>query len=89
MSLRLIEGLHARWTALLRSMAPEDWQRTFVHPERGEMNLEVTARIYAWHCDHHLAHIRIAAEHGRRETAQGSGLEEQGFSPGFRDRDTS
>jgi L-fuculose-phosphate aldolase len=59
-SLRLIEGLHARWVALLEGMGADDWKRTFVHPERGEMDLERTARLYAWHCDHHLAHIRIA-----------------------------
>ena len=64
-SVRLIEGLHARWVALLQGMTADEWKRTFVHPERGEMNLEVTARLYAWHCDHHLAHIRMAAEHGR------------------------
>jgi hypothetical protein len=62
MSVRLIEGLHARWAALLHAMTAEDWKRTFVHPERGEMDLAVTARLYAWHCDHHLAHIRLAAE---------------------------
>ena len=65
MSVRLLEGLHARWVALLSSMTPQDWKRTFVHPERGEMDLERTARLYAWHCDHHLAHIRLAAERGR------------------------
>ena len=64
MSLRLIEGLHARWAALLRTLTPEEWKRTFVHPERGEMDLERTARLYAWHCRHHLAHIGIAAEKG-------------------------
>jgi hypothetical protein len=63
-SLTLIDGLHARWTALLTVMEPADWTRTFVHPERGEMDLERTARLYAWHCDHHLAHIRIAAQLG-------------------------
>jgi hypothetical protein len=65
MSLRLVEGLHARWVALLHGMTADDWKRAFVHPERGEMDLERTARLYAWHCDHHLAHIRIAADHGR------------------------
>jgi hypothetical protein len=65
MSLRLLEGLHARWAALLRTLTPDEWRRTFVHPERGEMSLERTARLYAWHCRHHLAHIGIAAEKGR------------------------
>lgn len=65
MSLRLLDGLHARWAALLRTMTPEEWRRTFVHPERGEMSLERTARLYAWHCRHHLAHVGIAAEKSR------------------------
>lgn len=58
-SLRLIEGLHARWVALLRSVGPADLQKVFVHPERGEMSLERTARLYAWHCRHHLAHLAL------------------------------
>jgi hypothetical protein len=64
MSIALIEGLHARWVALMRSMSPEQFQRTFVHPERGEMSLEPTARLYAWHCRHHLAHIGLSAARG-------------------------
>ncbi|RPJ53859.1 MAG: putative metal-dependent hydrolase, partial [Acidobacteria bacterium] len=61
MSLRLIEGLHARWAALLQSFSPADWKRTFLHSERGELSLETTGRLYAWHCRHHLAHIRLSA----------------------------
>jgi hypothetical protein len=59
-SLALIEGLHARWAALLRTMTAQDFQRVFVHPDRGEMTLERTARLYGWHCRHHLAHLAIA-----------------------------
>lgn len=59
-SLALIDALHARWAALMKSMAPEDFERVLVHPERGEMTLDRTARIYAWHCAHHEAHIGIA-----------------------------
>jgi hypothetical protein len=59
MSVALIEGLHARWVALLRAMSAQDFQRAFVHPERGQMTLEKTTRLYAWHCRHHLAHIAI------------------------------
>lgn len=64
-SLQLIEGLHARWAALLESMRPEEWKRTFVHSERGEISLDVTARLYAWHCRHHLAHIGLVAPAAR------------------------
>ncbi len=59
-SLALLEGLHARWVALMRSMSPEQFARTFVHPDRGELTLERTARLYAWHCRHHLAHIELS-----------------------------
>ena len=57
LSLRLLEGLHARWSALLSSMQPQDFARTFVHPENGLMTLDRTLQTYAWHCRHHVAHI--------------------------------
>jgi hypothetical protein len=64
MSIALIDGLHTRWAALMRSMSADDFQRAFVHPERGSMTLEKTARLYAWHCRHHLAHIAISESRG-------------------------
>jgi hypothetical protein len=56
-SLLLLEGLHARWSSLLESLAESDWSRRFVHPERGVVALEVNIPIYAWHGRHHTAHI--------------------------------
>ena len=56
-SLSLIEGLHQRWAALLRSLDGQQCQRTFTHPERGLLTLDVTLAMYAWHCRHHTAHI--------------------------------
>jgi hypothetical protein len=64
MSIVLIEGLHARWAALMRSMSEADFARAFVHPERGKMTLAATARLYAWHCRHHLAHIALSESRG-------------------------
>lgn len=58
-SLALIEGLHDRWVWLLRGLKGEDLQRVFVHPERGEMTLDRTLRLYAWHCRHHLGHLEV------------------------------
>ncbi|HRK35182.1 MAG TPA: putative metal-dependent hydrolase [Candidatus Hydrogenedentes bacterium] len=58
-SLRLIEDIHTRWVMVLRAMTPEDWARTFNHPERGKVRLDETAAMYAWHCKHHLAHITV------------------------------
>lgn len=57
-SLLLLEGLHARWTVLLQSLEEPQWQRGFIHPEHGrELKLFQVLSLYAWHCDHHLAHI--------------------------------
>lgn len=56
-SLTLLESLHDRWVRLLRSLSPEQWKRTFRHPELGPMTLEKTLALYAWHGRHHVAHI--------------------------------
>ena len=57
-SLDLLDALHLRWVALLRSLGRADYQRTFVHPEAGRtLSLEETLALYAWHGRHHAAHI--------------------------------
>lgn len=56
-SLSLLEGLHARWTLLLRGMRPADFARQLVHPQNGVMTLDRMLALYAWHCRHHVAHI--------------------------------
>lgn len=56
-SLTLLDSLHDRWVRLLRSLTPEDWKRTFRHPDLGLLDLEKTLAIYAWHGRHHVAHI--------------------------------
>ncbi len=56
-SLDMLEGLHSRWVRMLRAMTPEDFAKRFNHPERGVIRLDWTLGLYAWHCDHHLAHI--------------------------------
>lgn len=61
-SLALLEGLHARWSILLRSLSDEDYKRTFKHPEIGEISLDWTLGLYGWHCRHHVAHIANARE---------------------------
>lgn len=56
-SVRLLESLHDRWVRLLRSLKPEDFARTFRHPEHGVRTLEWMLFLYAWHGRHHTAHI--------------------------------
>lgn len=56
-SLGLVDNLHARWVALLRTLKPEDWERNLTHPENGPMSLDLILGMYAWHGSHHVAHI--------------------------------
>jgi hypothetical protein len=57
--LALLEGLHARWVHLLRSLTAEQWARSFIHPESG-LTVILTGSLcsYAWHCRHHTAQIQ-------------------------------
>jgi hypothetical protein len=60
-SLLLLEGLHARWVTLMEAMDAGQWTQRYVHPEQGrEYGLSVSLANYAWHSEHHLAHVRIA-----------------------------
>ncbi len=56
-SLTLLESLHHRWQIMLKSLRPEDFGRSFRHPELGKVTLERTLGIYAWHGHHHVAQI--------------------------------
>jgi len=56
-SLSLLDALHKRWVTLLRSLTPSELEKTFIHPESGEVSVGKNIGIYAWHGRHHLAHI--------------------------------
>jgi hypothetical protein len=56
-SLALLEALHRRWVLWLRALGPEDWPRTFLHPENGEISLDRALAYYAWHGRQHTAHV--------------------------------
>jgi hypothetical protein len=57
-SLVMLDSLHNRWVRLLRSLEPDDWKRTFRHPESGSLvSLEKNLASYAWHGKHHVAHV--------------------------------
>ena len=56
-SLALTEAIHIRLVALLESLSDADYQKTFRHPERGEVSLANNLAMYDWHSRHHLAHI--------------------------------
>ena len=56
-SLVLVEALHSRYAALLRTLHPSDFQRTFTSPAYGEMSLDTALQRFVWHGRHHTAHI--------------------------------
>jgi uncharacterized damage-inducible protein DinB len=56
--LDLLDALHKRWVALLRSMNPDDFKRIYVHPQYGKQySLEEVLGLYAWHGNHHRAQV--------------------------------
>lgn len=60
-SLALITALHSKWVVLLKNINSSDLKRDFIHPEHGKrISLEENIGTYAWHCNHHLAHIKLA-----------------------------
>jgi DinB superfamily len=56
-SLALLDNLHDRWVRVLKGIKPDEWKRTFRHPELGVVPLEKNLALYAWHGRHHIAHI--------------------------------
>lgn len=56
-TLLLLQALHDRWTHCLRETPAAAFARRCVHSERGEMTLDDLVALYAWHGDHHVAHV--------------------------------
>jgi uncharacterized damage-inducible protein DinB len=56
-SLKLLNPLHERWVGLLGSMKHNEFARTLQHPEHGVRTVDWMLFLYAWHGNHHTAHI--------------------------------
>jgi len=60
-SVSILNGVHKKLGILLKNLSKEDLKREFVHPEHGKhFSVEETIGVYAWHSNHHLAHIKKA-----------------------------
>ncbi len=58
MSIAFLHALHAKWSILLKSTELSDLDRIFIHPEsKKQITLKTLIATYAWHGEHHLAHI--------------------------------
>lgn len=56
-SLKLLDAIHTRWVILLKSLSPDQFERTMRHPEIGLIDINWLLAQYAWHGKHHVAHI--------------------------------
>ena len=59
-TLSLLEGLHLRLAFIMKNLSTEELERSFIHPEsNSKYRLKEIIGLYAWHSNHHLAHITI------------------------------
>jgi len=57
-ALAFFEGVQGCWVDLLRTLSLDDLRKQFFHPEQNKkIRLADTARIYAYHTDHHIGQI--------------------------------
>jgi DinB superfamily len=62
-SVAMLRALHVKWVAILKNIAPQDLQRQFYHPDSKKfVRVDTLMGLYAWHGDHHLAHITSLRE---------------------------
>ncbi len=58
MSLNHLKAVHSKLVYLLKRLNPEHLHRSFIHPEKNsEVSLKQNIGQYAWHSNHHYAHI--------------------------------
>ena len=56
-SLKILDGLQARWAILLENLSDEEWAK-IGFSQRGDLSIEELARIYAQHGLNHLIQIQ-------------------------------
>lgn len=57
LSLAILDSVHTRLDAILRSLRPEDFARPFLHPDSGPQTIDSWLALYDWHSRHHTAHV--------------------------------
>jgi uncharacterized damage-inducible protein DinB len=61
-SLKMLEGIHERVDALVRSLPADSFSITFQHPASGLNSLDRLLAYFAWHGKQHTAHITSLRE---------------------------
>lgn len=63
LTLEILENIHELMVRIYNSLDDNQWQRTYIHPESNKTySLAESAYLYAWHSNHHLAHIRLVTQ---------------------------
>ena len=63
-SLAFLKALHVKWVLLLKGITDSDLSRQVIHPAtQRSVRLDQLMAMYAWHGDHHLAHITELRKH--------------------------
>ena len=63
LSLNALASTHAKLVYLLKGLTFKDLQKTFIHPETNkEVTLAQNIGVYAWHSNHHYAHIEVVLD---------------------------
>ncbi len=58
MSINHIKAIHFKLVYLLKTLSQDDLNKSFIHPEtNSEVLLSYNIGNYAWHSNHHYAHI--------------------------------
>lgn len=57
-SLELFDAVQQRALSVLRNTSEADRGRQYLHPENGPTRIDQMTALYAWHGDHHIAHIQ-------------------------------
>ena len=63
LSLDLLTHLHRRWVKMLQAISNAGFSRTYYHPgDQVQLRLDTVLGMYAWHSNHHLAHVTALIE---------------------------
>jgi len=66
-TLSLLTGLQHKMAYVMKNLTKEELEKVYIHPEHGRtFSLKEAIGLYAWHGNHHLAHIKQAIENGGR-----------------------
>jgi uncharacterized damage-inducible protein DinB len=56
-SMQMFDAAQQRALSVLRHTSEADRARVFMHPENGPTRVDQMTALYAWHGDHHVAHV--------------------------------